>query len=45
MKCAICGKEKNDVVVRINPFVEEIYGEIVEEALCDECYQNECDDI
>ena len=35
--CETCGKTSEDVRLRVDPFMEEIYGEEVWVTICDEC--------
>ena len=37
LKCEDCGIEAEDVHETTCPFAEEIYGEVVEVTLCDDC--------
>lgn len=45
MICECCGKEKDDVEIVIDPYYEELYGELIEVPLCDKCYQVSIDEI
>ena len=47
MICDHCGKEKDDVEMRADPFIRDVYPEDENEESwwCDECYDNRCDDI
>ena len=36
--CECCGEEIG--TYRSDPFMEEIYGEIIEKYICDDCYDN-----
>lgn len=41
--CSVCGVREGDV--RVNPYLEDIEQKLVEEIICDECYEKLCDDI
>jgi hypothetical protein len=49
--CDHCGEDKEDVGVRIDPFIREIYPEDITEdnpqtsAWCEQCYDTRRDDI
>jgi len=44
--CPQCGHETNDYVgYRIDPFYYDMYGEIREVRMCQDCYNNSCGDI
>jgi hypothetical protein len=45
MKCEDCGHEKPDVHKTTCPFADDVYGEVVEVCLCDDCYQERVNDI
>lgn len=46
MVCESCGEDKTDVKqYDANPYDEDVLGICVPTKLCDECYQNLCDDI
>ncbi len=45
MICDDCGKDKEDVTKVNCPYAEEIHNEIIECALCDECYHERCMEI
>lgn len=45
--CDNCGKKlnkKRDYIRVANPFTEAIYDEIVITDLCEQCYEDSCDD-
>ncbi len=37
LKCANCGLEKPDVCERADPFLADVFGEIVMVVVCDDC--------
>ena len=41
--CRFCGEQLG--TLRINPYIEELYGEIVVTYICDDCYCELCADI
>ena len=41
--CKFCGEQLG--TLRINPYIEELYGEIVVTYICDDCYPELCADI
>ncbi len=45
VECRRCGKMKPDVTYVANPYDQDIHNEIVMEWLCNDCYQEYCDDI
>jgi hypothetical protein len=45
MICDGCHKEKEDVRSCLDPYAKEINDEEIDMNLCEDCYQNRCDDI
>lgn len=45
MRCNLCRHVKPDVRLRVDPYVFEIYDEVEERALCDDCFDSRKDDI
>ena len=45
MICDGCGEDKDDVRTVEDPYAKEIYDEIIERNLCDECYQDRLEEI
>ena len=43
--CEICKEEKEDVELRINPYIEEVIGEVEYQYLCNDCYEELWDNI
>ena len=45
--CPNCHKEKpaDEVYSKVNPYIEELTGDIVHEVMCDDCYHDACMDI
>ena len=41
--CQHCGEQLG--IIRINPYIEELYGEIIPICICDDCYAELCADI
>jgi hypothetical protein len=39
MKCDRCDQDKDDVVETKCPFYSDVYDEVVECCLCDDCYE------
>lgn len=42
--CDICGEIK-DVSYDVNPYNEDVYGEVVYLWMCEDCYIDLCNDI
>jgi hypothetical protein len=45
MICDSCHKDKPDVRETVDQYASDINNETVEVNLCDDCYQDRCDDI
>ena len=45
MECDSCHKDKPDVELVVDPYVEDVHNEKVERYLCDECYKDRIDGI
>jgi hypothetical protein len=43
--CKHCSRRRNDVVLRVNPFDAEIYNKENKEYICNECYDDLCNEI
>ncbi len=44
-ECDVCGKQKPDVILRIDPFMEEIHDQRVVRMLCKACYDDLAMDV
>jgi hypothetical protein len=42
LKCDDCEVQDETVSIRIDPYVEELYGEKKEVQICDNCYNESC---
>jgi hypothetical protein len=45
MICDRCNQDKEDVVETADPFIRDVYNEIVNRNLCDDCYEERRDEI
>lgn len=45
LTCDSCSITSHDVTREVDPYLEEIYGEIVLKHLCKSCYKECCEDI
>ena len=45
LTCQRCNKTSEEVRVRIDPYVKELFGREVEVILCNQCYQESVYDI
>ena len=45
LTCQDCGIKSEEVEETVCPYAEDIYGEIIEVRLCQDCYDQRCDDI
>jgi hypothetical protein len=45
MICDRCDEDKDDVVETKDPFCSDVYDEVVECSLCDDCYEERCMEI
>jgi len=43
--CRDCFQFKHDVVDCFDPYMEEVYGELISTRLCSDCYRQACEDI
>lgn len=39
-RCDRCGKDRDDVTYTQNPYIYDIYGEVVYEDLCQDCLED-----
>ena len=44
-KCEICGEDKADTKIRLDPFMYDLYDLEIVKAICNECYGGLLDDI
>ena len=45
LECMFCHKQTPDVRPTLDPYAREINEEDIEVDICDDCYQDRCDDI
>lgn len=43
--CYYCNRRRNDVILRVDPFVAEIHDKERKHYMCNECYDDLCDEI
>ncbi|QZI93271.1 hypothetical protein SIPHO075v1_p0048 [Vibrio phage PS65A.1] len=45
MECDDCGEYKEDAVLTLCPYAQDVDDEVVEVVLCSDCYHERCQDI